>query len=885
MRYVRSLPLLLAAVLCPAVAAAQPVTAPLELSPGTRYDPAIPTLRQVLGYDHGEQITPPEDVPRYLRALAEAAPDRALLTEYARSWQGRPLWLFIIGNRERMARLDEIKAGRRALADPRGGSAADIDRLVREQPVITALLHSVHGNEISGVDAALAEAYHLLAAVGDPTVDLIMRESIVLIDPMQNPDGRARFIASNTHAHAATPDETPYAAEHDEPWPGGRSNHYLFDLNRDWFPQNHPESQGKVRFLLEWLPQVTVDLHEMGGESQYYFPPAAAPNTPNTTQAQRDWMVTFGRANAARFDERGFHYFIREIYDSFYPGYGASWPFFIGSLGKTFEMAGTRGLLYRRSDGTRLTYRDGVVRHFTAAIQTAATAAANRETMLRDFVEYRRSAIAEGGTTEYVLAAGNDPLRAERLAELLAKNGLEVRRIEAPVKAGGRDVAAGSFIVPLAQPMGRLVKTLLDPHVSMGDEFIAEQDRRRKLRLPDQIYDITSWSLPLLYDVDVVVTNRPTGAKTSAWRPMVERDVAPVIVPGKVGHVIPWGTGMASAMSDFGRAGITVRVAGAGFTLSGRQFGIGTALVRSDENREALRELSSIASRHGLEAVPVDAAWTDAGASLGSNHVRIVRTPRVLMLWDTPTQSLSAGWARFSLERRFNQPVTVVRGNSFGRARLTDYDVIILPAGNYGSVLSGAVLDRVREWMRTGGTLITLGEASRWAAGAGLLDTFTELRDGRPDRPAAQGAGAPGGDTARATPPDRYDYDAAITPPRERPEATSGVIARVSMNMEHWLSSGTDGEIQVMVEGNRVFRPLTLDRGTNVGVYADEAHLVAGGLVWPEVRQQLARKAFLMHQPVGQGHIVAFAEDPNFRGFTEMTQMLLMNAVLFGPRR
>lgn len=855
-----------------------------ELSPGTTYDPKIPTIKQVLGYEHGERITTPENVERYLRALADAAPDRTRLTEYARSWQGRPLWLFVVGNRERMSRIDAIRKGRRELAAPTRASAADVDRIVREQPVITALLHSVHGNENSGVDAALAEAYHLLAAQGDPTVDLIMRESIVLIDPMQNPDGRARFIAANTHAHAISGDEDPISAEHDEGWPGGRTNHYLFDLNRDWFPQNHPESQGKVRVLLEWLPQVTVDLHEMGGESQYYFPPAASPNTPNTTQAQRDWMVTFGKANAARFDQRGFQYFVRETYDSFYPGYGASWPFFIGSLGKTFEMAGTRGLAYRRSDGTLLTYRDGVVRHFTAAIQTAATAAANREKMLRDFIDYRRSAVTEGGTTEYILAAGVDPKRTERLATLLLQNGLEVRRVDAPLKVGARDVAAGSFVVPLAQPMGRLVKTLLDPHVSMGDEFIAEQDRRRKLRLPDQIYDITSWSLPLLYDVDVIVSERPTGAKTSPWT-VHAKDLAPVIPPAKVGYLIPWGAGMSSAMSDLSRAGLTVRVTGAGFTLGGRQYGAGTAIVRIEENDAAVRTtLETIAAVNSLEVIPIDTAWVDAGTSLGSGSVRIVKTPRVMLLWDTPTQSLSAGWARFSLERRFNQPVTIVRGNSFARATLSNYDVIILPAGNYNSVLSGAVLDRVREWMRTGGTLITLGEASRWATSAGLLETVTELRDGSPDRPApAGGAAAPAGGAARGNAP--YDYDAAITPQRERPEATSGVIARVLMNMEHWLSSGTDGEVQVMVEGDRVFKPLTLDRGTNVGVYAEESKLVAGGLVWPEVRKQLARKAFLMHQPVGQGHLIAFAEDPNFRGFTELTQMLLMNAVLFGPAR
>lgn len=852
----------------------------LPLSPGTQYDPKIPTITQVLGYDHGERITPPDDVGRYLQALADAAPDRARLVEYARSWQNRPLWLFIVGNRERMANLDALKAQRRALRQA-WTSSGSADAIVQQQPVITALMHSVHGNEASGVDAALAEAYHLLAAVNDPKVDLIMRESIVLIDPMQNPDGRARFIASNTHGHAMTPDADPLSAEHDEGWPGGRSNHYLFDLNRDWFPQNHPESRGKVQYLLDWLPQVTADLHEMGGDSQYYFPPAAAPNTPNTTQAQRDWMVTFGRANATRFDERGFAYFNREIFDSFYPGYGASWPFFIGSLGKTFEMAGSRGLAYRRSDGTLLTFRDGVVRHFTAAIETAHTAAANRERLLRDFIQYGRSAIAEGGSTEYVLLAGNDPARAARLAHLLVKNGLTVRHVDAATTVNGRDVPRGSFIVPLAQPMGRLVRTLLDPHTSMGDEFIAEQDRRRQLRMRDQIYDITSWSLPLLYDVDLVVTTRATGASTSPW-PAATRE--PVTIPAAtVGYAIPWGTGAAAAMADIQREGLIARVTDAGFTLAGRQHGIGTLLVRNDENPADVRErLGRIATAHGLEVVAVNSGYVDAGRSLGSNGVRRLVNPRILLAWDTPTQSLSAGWARFTLERRFNQPVTTMRVNTMARANLAQYDVIVLPAGNYGASLSGAMRDRLREWMRTGGTLVTLGEASRWAAQAGLLNTYTELRDGSPDRPVQ------GGDTApapRGTRPADYNYDEAITPRRERPEATSGVIARVTMNMEHWLSSGTDGEAQVMVEGNRVFHPLTLDEGTNVGVYAAADDLVASGLVWPDVRAQLARKAFLMHQPVGQGHLIAFAEDPNFRGFTELTQLLLMNAVLFGPVR
>jgi hypothetical protein len=223
-----------------------------SLWPGVTYDSAIPTTRAVLGWDFGEEITPPEGIAAYLKALADAAPDRARLVEYARTWQGRPLHVLVVGSPERNRQLDQVKAGLQRLADPRGASAGDLDRLVRELPVVTWLMHAVHGNEISSSDAALAEAYHLLAARGNADVDLVLRESLVLIDPLQNPDGRARFVLANQQGRAAIePDENPASLEHDEPWPGGRSNHYLFDMNRDWFAISQPETKGRVKILLD----------------------------------------------------------------------------------------------------------------------------------------------------------------------------------------------------------------------------------------------------------------------------------------------------------------------------------------------------------------------------------------------------------------------------------------------------------------------------------------------------------------------------------------------------------------------------------------------------------------------------------------------------------
>jgi hypothetical protein len=478
---------LLAIVFCWVWLWASSVPAAQPLWPGVSYDPKIPTLKSVAGWDFGEEITPPDGIVMYLKALAAAAPERVRLVEYGRTWQGRPLYVIAISSRERIAKLDAIKEGLARLSDPRGLAPAEAERLLLKLPVATWLMHAVHGDEISSSDAALAEAYHLLAARGDVDVDQVLRESIILIDPLENPDGRARFLASNLHGRAAMPDPEPSSAEHDGPWPGGRGNHYLFDMNRDWFSQSQPETQGRTKLYLEWYPQVVVDLHETGsGNSNYYFAPPAAPLNPHITKDQVKWFEAFGRANAASFDQRGFSYFIREEYDSFYPGYGETWPILNGAVGMTYEQASTTGLVFLRDDGTLLTYRDGVERHFTAAMTTAITAARNRGQILRDFFEYRRSAVAEGeqGVREYLLLPGADPTRAGRLAGLLASQGIEVRRATEPVRLASQTAPVGTYLVSAAQPTSRLIRNLLDPHTAMDEIFIKEQDRRRRSESP-----------------------------------------------------------------------------------------------------------------------------------------------------------------------------------------------------------------------------------------------------------------------------------------------------------------------------------------------------------------------------------------------------------------
>ena len=509
----------------------------------------------------------------------------------------------------------------------------------------------------------------------------------------------------------------------------------------------------------EWWLQVNVDLHEQGGDNCYYFAPPADPLNPHITKNQVEAFDIFGRANARRFDERGWPYFIREVYDSFYPGYGESWPIFHGSIGMTYEQASARSLSFARSDGTTLTYRDGVMHHFNAAIVTAVTAARNRERLVRDFLEYRKSAVAEGEkgpVREYVLVPGHDPSRAARLARNLATQGIEVRKALEPVTVGGREVPAGAFLVSHAQPSGRLLRNLLETHVPQPDEFIRKQEERRPRRQPDQIYDITAWSLPLLYDVEVLTSATALAAKAEPVPDTYDAAPAPrTFARGQVGYLMPWGSAAAALAADALGQGIRMHSVGGAFTLGGRRYPIGTAVIRHAGNPDDLHaRLQALATTHGAEIVPIDTTYVEDGISLGSNLARFLKAPRVLLAWDTPTQSLSAGWTRYTLERRFGQRVTAVRVSSLARARLEDFDVLVLPSGSYGGAVNDALLARLKDWIRGGGTLVTLAEATRWATGetVGLLSTAAaqERQPRRAGRQAGAGVSRGGAGPGRA---------------------------------------------------------------------------------------------------------------------------------------
>ena len=871
------------------VAGAVLASGPLDVLPKAVHDPGVATVEKVLGFDWGAQITTPDEIVTYARALAASAPSHVRLLEYGRSEEGRPLVLLVIASPGNLARWDEVQAGLATLGDARSLKSGQAEELIHRLPAIVWIQCSVHGDEASGADAGLALAYHLAAGRG-PEIDRVLADTIVVVDPVENPDGRARFVASVRQATGLQPDPEPASAEHVQPWPGGRVSHDLFDLNRDWFVLSEPESRARVAAMLRYHPIVEADLHEMGAEEGYYFAPPAIPRHP-LLEGEGDALVDLlGRGNAAAFDAHGFRYWTREVFDAFYPGYGDSWPTLTGAVGMTFEQASSRGLVTRLKDGTLLTYADCVGHHLLAAFTTCLTTADNRERFLHGWYAFRQTAVTEGArgpARAYVLGDGRDAVAAGELGELLASEGIEVYRVT--VGAGG--VAAGTVLVPLEQPLGRLARIVLERGESMGKGFEQEQARRDAKRLPDEIYDLTAWSLPLLWRVSArTVTAVPHALGLERLEPGATQS-GTVTGQGKVAFLLPW-TGDASvrALAQLLRHGVKAAVARKAFSVVGRDFAPGTIVVRRAGNDAGLRQRLEDAARvTGEDAIGVDTGYADRGIDLGSSNVVPLVPPRVAIAWDVPTSPLSAGGLRWAFERVFGYPVSAVRTATLAHADLSHFDVIVLPDAwargwSYASVLGEDGVKRLRAWVEEGGTLVAVGNGAAFLTQekVGLLDSKLEKRLGS-ETPAEGTKPAKGGD-ATVGPTRAFDYESAIQPGEEEPPLVPGAILRVELDPDSLLSAGfADGRADVLVDSRRVFTPLKLNRGTNVAVYAAADELVRAGFVLPVSREQLPRKAYLMVQGHKRGKVVAFAEDPVSRGLTRSTMLILANAVFFVP--
>jgi hypothetical protein len=843
------------------------------------FDPAIPTLTATVGHAPGTRITSPDEVYAYLRALIDAAPERTRMVQYATSWEGRPLYYLVLSSPANIARLDAIRADLANIAAGRASNGAALP--------VTWLAYGVHGNEVSPTDAALMTAYHLLAAQGDARAEKIMRETIVVIDPLQNPDGRARFINAFLAASGIVPAADRQAAEHDEPWPGGRVNHYMFDLNRDWFTLSQPETRGRVAAIRNWNPVVVVDLHEMGGDDTYFFSPAAQPYSPNLTPAQIRAYELLGRANAAAFDAMGEPYFTREVYDLFYPGYGDTWNAHHGAIGATYEQGSARGLVFERRDGTKLTYADGVRNHFIASLATAAAVADNAQRFLSDFAQYRAANAAGAvGRGNYVIDLAKRRWNAEQLGRRLAAQGITVLRREGAASLCGKTYPQGYLAVPQAQPAARLVKSLLERDTPLPPDFLAEQERRRRQDLPHELYDVTAWSLGLMSGTEVTLCNgAATGEVLAADAP-----VAPVSEgSGAFAIAVPWtDSGQARLVALALREGIEGRATDKAFTTAGRQFPRGTVVFAAlDNTPEKMARLRELAREVGAHTAALDSGWVDSGPNLGSDSFVRLALPRVAMAWDDGISQLSAGAMRYVLERRIGLPVTPIRTARLGRADLSDYDVLLVPEGDPSAILGEAGQRTIRDFVRRGGVLVAVGDSlETFSSGdAPLLAVRREAALGRDPGAGGKDKDKDAGLAQAVEIASDAEYREAIKDQQALPDTLPGALLNVVAERDHFLSAGYDDGGVVLAAGTQIFTPLDRADGVNVLRFAAPGNLIASGYVWDENRRQLAYKPYLMAQRQGRGMVIGFAHDPSTRAYLDGLDLVIANAVLVAPSR
>ncbi len=841
----------------------------LDLPP---LDERLPRPEAVLGYPLGARFTSWDRIVAYLEALDAASP-RVKMWEYGRTYEGRPLKLLAISSPDNLERLEEIRTNVQRLADPAGLSANERDRLLRRMPAIVWLAYGVHGNESSSAEAAMGAAYVLAAAQGD--LAQMLENVVVLLDPLQNPDGRERYVTAYGQRRGEEANPRRTSAEHFEPWPGGRQNHYVIDLNRDWAWASQQETRQRIAAYRSWEPQVYVDFHEMSSESSYFFPPSAEPIHPQIDRRILGWLDVFGRANAAAFDRQGWIYFKEENYDLFYPGYGDSYPSLRGAVGMTYEMAGggRAGTAMALQDGTVLTLADRVARHLTTSLTTVRTAAKNAHKILEDFTANRARAAADPART-FLWPADQQEARA--LADLLALHGIRVRQLsqaaEIPVRSltratsepQPRKFAAGTYAVSTAQPLGNLVQALMVLESPMSQSFLDRQRARLEQNLEAEFYDITAWSLPLAYNVHAWVA----AGDVANGRPLPDSAGGGITGEGDLGWLVP-PQGIASyrLSAALQKRQVRYRVALAPFTGGSVSYPAGTLFIPRRANPDTLREtLEKLLQDDGLTAQAIGSSWQFKG-SLGSNDMAAVRPVRVGLVGGDGVDATSFGYLWYLLDRQIGMDHDRIDLAQIRQVPLTDFDVLVFPSGNYEDRVGDKVKESLDGWIKSGGVLVAIGDAVSWLQDKELTSIKRWTAPKKEDAKAVE-------DPEASEPPVEKQL-------AQRPIFTPGAVLATRMQALHPLTLGLTAPPDVLYEGTLVLKA-TDDPRQDVLLAIDDSPVVAG-FAWPEAEQRLAGSLLVGTESRGRGSVVLFAEDPTYRLFWRGTAPILLNALLYGP--
>ncbi len=837
----------------------------------------VPTFKEVVGHDFGERITLHHQMVRYLERLAERS-NRVRIVNQGRSWERRELMLAIVTSPENHVRLEQIQRNAQRLDDPRTLPPSEAAALIETQPVVVWMGGSIHGFELSGSEAVLKILERLTTRDDEETMG-VLRNCVVLLDPMLNPDGRDAFANINHENIGREPLPDP------EDWSNAftgwqglkfRTGHYYFDTNRDWFAHTQKETQARIPTFLAWRPQVGVDLHEMGSDVEFYFDPPGEPYGPYFPEFAKRWFVRFGAAHAQAFDAAGFEYFSRERYNFFYPGYTTSMLSYQGAVGMLFEQGSSRGLALKRPDESVRTLRDALTQQFTAGWATLVLSARERRTLLREYYDAHRAAIEDGkqGVRRYLIAQEGDPLLVAELVNLLLRNGIEVHRLTSDAQVGsvrdrtGRPVGqrtfpAGTYLVEAAQPRNRLIRVLMEPDIPLPEDFLKKARAYVERAENPRFYDITAWSLPLVFNVggyssgdartlptERVVTPLPSRASVPQ-----ERARYAYLIDGKQ-------TASLAALYHLKAQGHRAHVIWEPTMIERKLFASGTVIVRVGQNSEALHEaVRQVATRFQLEVVATQTGYNEPPhRTLGSGDATFaVTTPVIAMLAEDPVQAYSFGWAWYTLDQQYQIPVTVLRTSLLANTRLDRFNVLIVPeigdSASVARIIGQPGLERIARWVREGGTLVTIGsgtELARKNLNLIKLRSWYELKDNE----------------------------------KKQRFAVPGAIMRVTVDPARWLSAGYEREIPVLVNSDRIYLPPDEPPSAGrrvVAQYAAKGALRITGHAWPETLERLPEAVYAYEERVGQGRVIAFAEEVNFRAYVRGVNRLFLNAVILGP--
>ena len=887
---------------------------------GGQYDPTIPKPNDFLRYPIGQWPLRYGEMVNYLEALGPASAKRVKIESHGQTYEGRALYNVFISSEENIANLETLRLAMNRLAEPaENASAREVDSLTRTLPAFAWLGYSIHGDELSGVDAATQLIYQLAAGTDSATTNLL-RNVIVIIDPTQNPDGRERYLAMLETYRSQVPNYNRFAMQHSGVWPYGRGNHYLFDLNRDWILVRNQETRGKLTTILKWHPQLTVDGHEMGSNSTFLFSPPTEPINLNTPPHYLKWAQVFSDNQAAAFDSRAWPYYVKEWHEQWYPGYGSAWSTFFGSIGILYEMASVDGQFVKQQDDYLLTYHEAVNKQFTSSLTNLTTLANNRTAILRDYAQTRRQIAEEGRRSKlsFLFKPDRDEIKMQRFIQCLLDQGIEVRRAGVAFtvasatdiydkKLSSLSLPAGTYVVSTDQTQGALAKAALELDPRLKYEFLQKERREIEKFEGTKMYDVSTWSLPLAYALDAYSTTSATPVNTER---VTEVTLSPgrLVEPGaQFGFAIDMvGEKTDRALAALFQEDVVVYCSEKAFTLEGHSFSPGALVIRKRGNPDNLPQiLEGIAHDVGVEVYGINTGRSEKGSYLGAETFHLLQKPRIALVAGEGISTGAFGTIWYAIDQELELPHSLVSLSQLARTNLDLYNVLIVPSswGPFDAYAGDGAKRNLREWVQNGGTLICMDNSAAWAADTATGLSQVRLRHQVLDKLSEYNlsltrerqAESPEVDTLALWYPEKVPVDTAKQekPPSlgleeakridewQRRFFPNGVIMRAELDNEEWLSFGLGKSLPVNIETRDAF--LAKAPVKTVARLAPENELRISGLLWPEARARWAGTAYATRESVGRGQIILFTTHPNFRAYFYGSRQMLVNAILLGP--